>query len=277
MYKLKPNQFYLPSGALITERPILYQTEMIQANLEDRKTQTRRTTGLDQFNESPDEIDGFYWAVLLKGNQEIPGFLADFKNPQDKELFVKSPYGNPGDLLYARETWANLNSDFPTADPFLIFKADIDHPNQHGPVTWKPSIHMPKEASRIWAMIEEIRVERVQDISEADAKAEGVEEAIIYDESYPNDKSKSISFFKSYITDYWGAFGNIAGDREENHDAAKKSYQTLWISINGQASWDTNPWLWVIKYRILSKTGRPSMDIIEKNYLEVIGMEVSHA
>ncbi len=259
--KLKPNQFLLPSGALITERPIPYITPMVQANLEDRKTQTRRTKEFDGMNYCPDEFTLIRMQVYPNGSLnavfEYEGELGS----------VKSPYGKPGDLLWVKEAHREMKkgcdykSDYPDRTNFR----------------WTPSMLMPKSASRIWAMVEAIRVERVQDISEQDAIAEGVEETIVFDDSYPNDKSKSISFFKSYLTDYWGAFGNVAGDREEEHDGAKKSFQTLWISIDGEKSWNANPWVWVIQYRILSKTGRPSLDVIAEAYDQVMGKEVVNA
>ncbi len=251
--KLKPNQFYLSSGALITERPILYQTEMIQANLNNLKTQTRRTKSLDIINEVANDMT-FHEMYDLKGK----GLLAIFS--YEGELHsVLSPYGKPGDLLWAKETWANLNGDFPQADTYIVFKSDLDHPNQHGPVTWKPSFHMPKEASRLWSMVEDVRVERVQDISGEDAIAEGIGRWV-------ETRMKSQpTHYKVYTNEDPEAF--YTSDPVD-------SYRTLWISINSQASWDANPWVWVIKYRILSKTGRPSLELIEKNYLEVMGKEV---
>lgn len=228
---LKSNQFLLPSGALITERPILFSTEMIQANLEGRKTQTRR------------EVKGLAldW---LGSNGFTPEYVALAEN-------ALCPYGKPGDLLWVKETWANLNGDFPKADPFRIFKADLINPNQHGPVTWKPSIHMPKEAARIWVMVEEIRVERLQDISEEDALAEGVME-----------------FEDGTFKNYYTKKGLRAEDGVECL-LAKGSFQSLWTSINGMDSWDANPWVWVVRYRILSTHGRPSLEEIEQAYLEI--------
>lgn len=264
MTKLRPNQFTLSSGAIITEIPLLFSTPMIQANLEGRKSQTRRTRGLETINENPDLWtredakttllyqsfkdfdDKVNWAPLFE-------FIKTTGQEEDKTYFIR-PRQKPGDLLWFRETCANLNGDFPGHAPYNVFKADIQIENQHGPVTWKPSIHMPKAASRIWAMVKDIRVERVQDISEDDAIAEGIE---------PTFNSPIIKYrrYKDY------------GDETSVSVLPKTSFQSLWISINGIESWKSNPWVWVIQYRILSKTGRPSLDTIAEAYDEVVNQK----
>lgn len=239
MAKLKPNHpdsYREYSGNLIKEIPILFQTEMVQANLADMKTQTRRIIrDLD-----PDSI-------LLPYKMVGPTFLepSEFDKPENLQMascYPNTPYGKPGDLLWVRETHANLNNGLANSEPFFVYKADLEHPDQHGPVTWKPSIHMPKSASRLWLMVEEIRVERLQDITEEDAKAEGC----------------------------------IQYEKDTDWMTAKYGYQILWESINGKESWNSNPWVWVIKYRILSKTGRPSDEVILKNHLEITKKEVSN-
>jgi hypothetical protein len=154
--------------------------------------------------------------------------------------YAKSIYGKPGDLLWVRETWSRVDGRY-------YFKADgaedeLQEEHSLDKISWKPSIYMPKAASRIWAMVEEIRVERVQDITEDDAKAEGC----------------------------------IQYEKETDWMTAKYGYQILWESINGEESWGSNPWVWVIKYRILSKTGRPSDEFILRNHLEITGKEVSN-
>lgn len=245
MTKLKPNQILL-DGHLITEIPLLFQTEMVKANLEDRKTQTRRMNGLKYLND-PEYLKS---VTLMRMDYNIDNYrcLKVFRNGDVLNSTVfKSPYGKPGDLLWVRETWLKLDPDHYCTNPyqytaqgdFNIFtealrKSYIEMGYNYN---WKPSIHMPKSASRIWAMVEEIRVERVQDISEKDAKAEGC----------------------------------IQYEKDTDWMTAKYGYQILWESINGQESWNSNPWVWVIKYRILSKTGRPSDEVILKNHLEITG------
>ncbi|MBD3627641.1 hypothetical protein [Cyclobacterium sp.] len=273
MPKLKPNQFYL-SGHLITERPILFQTKMVQANLEDRKTQTRRTIGLNRFNADPifwnrkddprKSINRFY-----NGSEEVnPNPLEiyfGFTEPLGETEYVKSPYGKPGDLLWVRETWAKvLDTD---SNPFYAHKADslffVDR--------WKPSIHMPKSAARLWLMVEDIRVERVQDITEKDAIAEGVSTLFLKGNIHYDPNT-----FLNYTWHGMGGDDSFSGYSSTGN--ARESFQSLWYKINGKSSWKSNPWVWVIQYRILSKTGRPSDDTILENYLQITGKgkEVSH-
>lgn len=213
MANLKTNQFIL-AGHLITEIPLLFQPAMVKANMEDRKTQTRRVIRDQMLQENKD--------------QELEEFLLT--------TLLKCRFGKPGDLLWVRETMIrNNNSEtyWPVADGYTK-TADYEKTI--------PSIHLPKAFSRIWAMVEEIRVERLQDISEDDAKAEGC----------------------------------IQYEKETDWMTAKYGYQILWESINGEESWGSNPWVWVIKYRILSKTGRPSDEFILRNHLEITGKEVSN-
>lgn len=251
MAKLKPNQFTL-DGNILAEIPLLFSTEMVQANMEDRKTMTRRTRGLKEVNENPDKYNCEFFNEY--GSMEV------WKDGKVKAV-IKSPYGKPGDLLWVREAWNCDRIDSVTGSEFYIptginccFVYKAENPtgkNKSVPkdwkMKWKPSIHMPKAAARLWLMVEEIRVERVQDISEADSVAEGV-------------LRESSLAFNQYLN-YENFIFQI--------DTAKESFQSLWISINGPQSWNQNPWVWVVKYRILSKTGRPSEKVILENWNEV--------
>ena len=248
MAKLRPNQFLLPSGALITELPILFQTEMVQAILADRKSQTRRDRNLDHVN------DGEYLKTITRVEMGYSatgeyGLLIYRNGDQYNHTFIKSPFGKPGDLLWAKETWQTTFED-ETWKP--IYKADGGYWREEddGPMPWKPSIHMRKKYSRIWLMIEDIRVERLQDISEADAIAEGIEEIST---KYGYD----FDIYKDYM-----------GFMPDGYQAPRYSFKSLIISIYGEKFWNANPYIWVIRYRVLSKTGRPSLQVIEENYLE---------
>lgn len=255
----------------MSEHPILFGQPMVQANLADRKTMTRRMTGLDEINEDPDEIefirfqeykDGSYRAIFQHKLADNPGS-------------VKCPYGKPGDLLWVRETW--INTFIPHCIPVggIYYKAD--HPEEKS-LRWRPSIHMPKGYARIWLQIEEIRVERLNEINEEDAIAEGV--------SWIR-RTSGICFMDYRIKEHIFPF------------TAKRSFQTLFLSINGKPkpqrefgekgkivsytaiAWDQedfdknwakyhgtyrnkplevhiNPWVWVVKYKVLSKTGKPA-------------------
>lgn len=190
----------------IKERPILFSGPMVRAILEGRKTQTRRI------------VKGTALEWLAPG-MFTPEFVADPGNRL-------CPYGQPGDRLWVRETWSNLNADFPAVDPHFVYRADE---NDHGPVTWKPSIHMPRAASRLLLEVTDVRVERLQDISEDDARAEGVLE---------NPTGDTLHDFWHYAGDgCWGAFNAV------------HSFESLWQSINGPESWDENPWVWAVTFK----------------------------
>lgn len=185
------------------ERPILMKAEMVRATLDGSKTQTRR---LFKFQE----------------HGCLTGDCPHSKQPEcDATLLEECPYGRPGDRLWVKETF------FPT-DPWVAFK---DGTQMHrdgsyykgngkpiGPVKWKPSIFMPRWASRIDLEITAVRVERLREISQEDAVAEGV--------------------------------NNIRGSGEETHCIEPvDAYRELWESINGKGSWAQNPYVWVITFR----------------------------
>lgn len=179
------------------ERPILFSGTMVQALLDGRKTQTRR---------------------VLRREKQYGPFAFD-----DPRVAHYCPYGQPGDRLWVRETW-----NIQTVDKVerVAYRADI--PNGYSFVPWRPSIFMPRRFSRITLEITDVRVERVRDISEADARAEGVTNA---DEgSNPIDGSHTIANFAN-----------------------------LWEKINAKRDygWQANPWVWVIEF---NQAGSPMTD-----------------
>jgi hypothetical protein len=184
------------------QTPILFSTPMVQAILEGRKTQTRR---------------------VVKNCSAKHLSMREKKAIGESGRNYKFPYGQVGDVLWVRETYLNFNSVDET--PNYIYKAD--HPNFHvnfaSGERWKPSIHMPKSACRIWLKITNVRVERLQKISEQDAMIEGVE-------------ILNVPAWKDYID----SFGYC--------ESAYESFKTLWQSINSEESWNDNPWVWVIEF-----------------------------
>jgi hypothetical protein len=138
------------------------------------------------------------------------------------------PYGQAGDRLWVRETWAP-DADIPNG---TIYRADPggDYQDTSDGFKWHPSIHMHRWRSRITLEIADVRVERLQDINGQDSIAEGIKRHITGLEGC------TISTFQDYLTG--------ATDR-----AARQSYQTLWESINGPGSWAANPWVWVITFQ----------------------------
>src|SRR5690554_319388 len=162
-------------------KQILFNTEMVQATLEGRKGQTRRPIDVDISNNFDIDTDGTIYGYQCPETGDIYD-LSEMINHI-------APY-QPGDILYVRETWAKLNDE---RHIHYEYKADSGGPypgewppeeakgNPDAP-KWKPSIHMPKEVSRIFLKVTDVRAERLQDITQSSALAEGVEETEIYNE-----------------------------------------------------------------------------------------------
>jgi len=108
------------------------------------------------------------------------------------------------------------------------------------PLKWKPSIHMPKAAARIWLMITDVRVERLQDISEADALNEGM----IKQETC---RTNEVTGDKIFI--YGASHKCLSGSWSGLNFSAIQGFRHLWSEINGYESWNANPWVWVIEYK----------------------------
>jgi hypothetical protein len=230
------------TAAEVKERPILFSTPMVKAILEGRKTQTRRIL---KANFHPDTF-----RVTLMDTTD--GVIAIPRDDSDRMLGerVKCPYGKIGDRLWVRETWGDVTGAFQDADELrnVAFKADESVWNCYGQMVyleqlyqsgiyvdkWRPSIFMPKFAARLWLEITNVRVERLQDISEADAQAEGC-------------RNKSDVIGSEHVSGYWGNGQPSAYSRY----AYKTTFQLLWYSINGQESWDANPFVWVIEFKKL--------------------------
>ena len=217
------------------ERPMLFSAPMVRAILDGRKTVTRRIVKPVKFYPdfgcavgqvggawrygSPAALGlrerGDHWSVVLKGDvlqrmctSEAYGWGAG----------AGCPYGVPGgDRLYVRETWAAPHA-YDHLPPRLIPQDARIHyaaTEDRGGLLWRPSIHMPRWASRITLEITGVRVERLQGISEADAIAEGVRNSL-----------------------------HLPGGR-----FARENFEHLWWTINGDGSWESNPWMWVIEFK----------------------------
>ncbi len=195
-------------------RPILFSALMVREILAGTKTQTRRIVkpgnlgpgGLPVRQPTPDWNAAHYGGGMWSDGLDFAAFC---------------PYGQPGDRLWVRETWA----------PGGRYAATDSRP---GAVPrWRPSIHMPRAASRITLEITGVRVERLQDISEADALAEGIGR-------YDN-----------------GTFGLDAPAACMGPSAAV-AYMRLWDHINGPGSWDANPWVWVVEFSRIAPPASPA-------------------
>lgn len=207
----------------IKYRPILFSTPMVQAINGGRKNQTRR--------EVKPMSAAFDVAMNKDGSGKWP------RNLDEDERWIsdmKCPYGKVGDVLWVRETWIEAPEQCTWKN--YSYKADYNsHLAELG--KWKPSIHMPKSACRIFLQITNIRLERLQDINEDDAIMEGV----LKDIELPMPNFKKELFYRDYTKETSGC------------SDAKSSFMTLWKSINGKESWDSNPWVWVIEFEKIEK------------------------
>ena len=181
------------------ERPILFSAPMVRAILDDRKTQTRRVKGISLLNECPNE-----WALC----GQFPNGEYEFAC-RGFSTFVSCPYGQIGDILWVRETFTEL-------DGHIFYRADDEA--GHILAKWKPSIFMPKSASRIKLRITNIRLEHLQDITESDAIAEGIEQVGV--------NMAEQTLWRRYDFRDGAEIANSVG----RHNATD-SYCTLWDSI----------------------------------------------
>lgn len=220
----------------MTDLPILFSGPMVRALLAGTKTQTRRAVGLPTIELMPIG-NGTLWHVHNRGGgvvnvltENIGKVAADYYRIQ------------PGDRLYVRERWVPLapGGDMaPIADATYSMTVDGAHQHRDGRYReglgegqyaagafdrfkWRPGIHMPKWASRITLHVTEVRVQRLQEISEEDARAEG---ARLH--AAANELSNG-----GWTHDEWYVF-----------ETAKLSYTNLWNAINGPGSWEANPWV----------------------------------
>ena len=211
------------------ERPILFSTEMVKGILDGRKTQTRRVKNLKEINLNP--ASWRYVAKLGGSWKDKAKYIFRFINPTGHSVNIASPYGLPGDRLWVRETFLVERSQH---KDFYEYKADYSN-TFAGDVCWNPSIFMPREACRILLEVMDVRVERLQEITEEDAKAEGITDVEFYpDEGFPL------------------SVGHMAGKDDGKtslHTTRVKAYTALWGSINGKGSWEKNPWVWVIEFK----------------------------
>ncbi|MES2733599.1 MAG: hypothetical protein V4714_17780 [Bacteroidota bacterium] len=207
------------------ERGMLFSTPMVIALQNDSKTQTRRTVKFPkdcyQTNASP--------GISSYG---LPCLRANLINDVGYDE-IHCPYGKVGDIIWVRETFAivleNKWGMIDGAQEQYTYKADKPSASQLlNPVKWKPSLFMPKEACRLRLEITDIRVERLNDISEEDAKAEGY---LKMSDHPPMAGKKQFEY-------------NI-------HGTYKKGYECLWEQINGADSWAKNDFVWVITFRKL--------------------------
>lgn len=256
----------------VKERPILFNGPMVRATLDGRKTQTRRVVKEQHLQVNlpqrvTSDLPTMFSAVLVAppGLHRVklnPHGAVFIPFPDGQTLGVKpdeyewvSPQGKPGDRLWVRETHAFVSCEKTTPGAFFgpdrdIFDLACERPRNEqwfhvvyaadpGDITWepphfRPSIHMPRWASRILLEVTKVRVERLRGISEEDAIAEGIRRRRIYTGQAHGPHT---------------VYG--LGTDLDHAPSAVDAYRDLWESINGQDSWSINPWVWVLEFKLV--------------------------
>lgn len=271
------------------ERGIIMQPESIEAILAGRKIQTRRiikhqpsmqgmTLGRllsTTSREKKKHENKLHWVKVSESGYGID---------HEDDVFFNCPYGQPGDRLYVKESWKPkawdcegswwikykdsrvlyiddclFDEDFKDNDFCIRLTDYLDskgcEQNEEGNfinyenlLPWRSPLFMPRKAASLWLEVEEVKVERVQDISEEDAKAEGL--ACV---------SKDGFLYKYGIPDNDGMPGtDDAGWPWPAWEISPiEAYKRMWCQINSPESWEVNPWVWAVKFKLISATGRP--------------------
>jgi len=216
---------------MTTERPMLFSAPMIRALLAGTKSQTRRVvkdTGLYAID-----------AAIHGPETAARELLA---------LASRCPYGQPGHKLWVRETHLDLGA-------CCLYRADHGAETERALVApgqqWRPSIHMPRAASRITLEVTEVRVERLQAISEADALAEGCHgpEDDIASNLPDCPQCGGVGLYTAFSP----ATGGALPDTDcRMCDTSAKRYRLLWDQINGAGAWDLNPWVWAVSFKVIA-------------------------
>ena len=230
------------------ERPIIFSAPMVRALLAGTKTQTRRPVKPQSASVAP----GLY-ADRYNHSERWAYWLPDGR--MDSPKTFACPYGAPGDRLWVRETWQawqRVSHEYDEWEPITRdarggtqwaewFEQNGDPDaieyratgESLGP--WEPSIYMPRWASRLTLEVTDVRVERLQGISEEDARAEGVEAS------------------QEPFTYGWRNYGQteFVAEHIAYFVTAREAFASLWESINGPGSWAANPWVWVIEFKRL--------------------------
>ena len=251
------------------EHPILFNGSMVRAILDGRKTQTRRV--MKCFDRGGHVDFGYY------PERSTTCDWPSYEDPYGDWHPFACPYGEPGDQLWVRETWKEISRSWyrsaPDTDYVVIgYRATCDMGRlglssrdftvPHGTAAcvntpshrWRPSIHMPRWASRILLEVVDVRVERVRDISEQDAIAEGVERLFTAEQC--EDMTPPIDHrtfgWKNYFWHGGDAPTSIVDSWEHqysNYQSARGSFASLWEFIHGTGSYAENRWVWVVEFK----------------------------
>lgn len=242
------------------ERPIILNTDMVRATLQGRKTQTRRPVKL---------TDTGAWICHAAKAVCVP--TSDRGSLDYQIMVAENPFGNPGDRLWVRETWGiqgnggMSQTEFFKEFPDLIDKYGVgiisykeDSPHC---LRWWPSIHMPRWACRLVLEVINVRVEKLQEITEIDAFMEGVAPLFSYQDIHNPRYRAELDLkpmpYRNYL--WHGNFRNGEGNKKSDlwdyqfssYNNARDSFSSLWELIYGAGAWAKNPWVWVIDYRVI--------------------------
>jgi hypothetical protein len=224
----------------MVDLPILFSAPMVRALIDGRKTQTRRV--LKSAFADDTHIEWFYTPA--------PGFYRRDRFGRFDHIPLELPFA-PGDRLWVRETHGFNHYEYERGcapkerpadltDEYLSYRATEDDYEIRNELCYRPSIHMPRWASRLTLTVTDVRVERLQDISEADAKAEGVEM-----------ESADPPFY--YVPGILPHSLTAVGIEEPGGHHARRSYAKLWDHINGAGAWEANPWVVAVSFSVAKR------------------------
>jgi hypothetical protein len=213
------------------ELPLLMTAPMVRALLNGTKTQTRRAVKFQKHGDGLPPIPDEAWIEHSYEKPEhgnVPCLKVPYGHGDEQVIYRHFPRFEPGMRAWVKETFGSPDADHPLCKGGrtieqgmrLVYRANPSGKSSQGSFVWRPSIFMPRWASRITLEITEVRVERLQSISEEDAIAEGI------------DHDFRLSM-------------------KGGHFSCVGAYADLWDSINGKGSWNANPWCWCISFRVL--------------------------
>ncbi|EQA7873663.1 hypothetical protein ACX856_001594 [Klebsiella pneumoniae] len=233
------------------ERGMIFNAEMVRAILDGRKTQTRREVKLNL--DIARLATTYDWATSLAANhhqglteeqiqqkaESLRGVIHPVILDNGQMVSIICPHGKPGDRIWVRETFCPVDDTQYGGEKWVDYRAtpkfEASHPagwdvapNDAEALKWRPSIHMPRWASRILLEITDVRVERLQNISDEDVDSEG------FAGDYPTSALPAL--FPGEPSDW-------------SHLSMRDCYGALWKSIYGEESWQSNPWVWVIEFK----------------------------
>ena len=199
-------------------KPILFNTEMVMAILEGRKTVTRRCVK-PQPTYSP--RDGFSWKGYAYGTD-----LPQTEKGAAHNFLCNAPY-KVGDILYVRETWSEWTDGY----VYKAWSSPFPQPGKASVMKWHPSLHMPKEAARIFLKVKDVRVKRLQNMNEVNTAKEGIR--------------TDVQTHRLDDPDFIENFGGI------------DKFKVLWDSTINKSDvelygWDANPYVWVIEFEVIT-------------------------